>query len=134
MLALPQLGLHYSVETDASDHGLGDALFQTHKTEEGEEGKPLGYWLRTLTAPERNYSATEPECLGVVWEVQKLRPHLLYEKFTVYTDHHSLRWLMTVTDPSLRMTRWRLRLADFDFTISYKTEHISTTRMRYHVY
>ena len=44
VLALPQLGLHYSVDTDASDHGLGAALFQTHKNEEGEERKLLGNW------------------------------------------------------------------------------------------
>ena len=47
VLGLPQLGLHYSVDTDESEHGLGAALFQTHKTEEGDEGKPLGYWSRS---------------------------------------------------------------------------------------
>ena len=64
VLALPQLGLHYSVDNDESDHGLGAALFQTHKTEEGEERKPLRYWSRTLTAPERNYKATERKWSG----------------------------------------------------------------------
>ena len=91
VLAVHKLGMPYSVDIDASENGLGTALFQTHKTEEGEEGNPLGYWSRTLTAPERNYSATERECLGVVWALPILRPYLLYEKFMVYTDHHSLR-------------------------------------------
>ena len=37
LLVLPHLGLHYSVDTVASDHGLGATLFQTNKTEEGDE-------------------------------------------------------------------------------------------------
>ena len=31
-------------------------------------------------------------------------------------------WLMTVTDPSDRLTGWRLRLAVFELTMSYKKE------------
>ena len=83
--------MHYSVDTDASYHRLGSNLFETHKTEEGDVREPLCYWSRTITAPERNYSATEREFLGVVWALKILRPYLLYENFTVYTDHHSLR-------------------------------------------
>ena len=56
--ALPQLGLPYLFHTDASHHGLGAALFETHKMEEGEEQNSLVYSSRTLTEPERNYSAT----------------------------------------------------------------------------
>ena len=39
-----------------------------------------------------------------------------------FTNIHcaTLRWLMTVSDPSGRFTRWRLCLAEFYFTISYK--------------
>ena len=49
------------------------------------------------------------------------RPYLVFEKFTVHTDHHSLRWLFNISEPSGRLTRWRLLLAEFDFDIAYKT-------------
>ena len=38
----------------------------------------------------------------------------------VSTDHHSLRWLLTDSDPSGRLTRWRLWLVEFYFTIYCK--------------
>ena len=132
VLALPQLGLHYSVDTDASVHVLGGDLFQTHNNEERQEQKPLGYWSRTLTAPERNYSATERECLVVVWALQILRPYLLYESFTVYTGHHSLRWLMMVNDPSVdsKDGDWPSQSSTLKYPI--KMERITITGMRSH--
>ena len=117
VLALPQRGLQYSVDTDACDYGIGCTLFQTYP--DGER-KPLGFWSRTLNDAERNYSASERECLPVVWALKTLRPYLMYEKFVVHSDHHALHRLFTITEPSSRLTRWRLRLAEFDFTMAYK--------------
>ena len=117
VLALPISGLKYSVDTDASAYGIGCALFQTH--EDGER-KPIGYWSRTLNDAERNYSASERECLAVVWALKTLRPYLLYEEFIVHTDHAALRWLLTIQEPSGRLVRWRLRLAEFNFQVMYK--------------
>ena len=49
-----------------------------------------------------------------------LRPYLLGVEFDLNTDHSLLRWLMNITDPSVRLLRWRLRLSEFDFAINYK--------------
>ena len=57
------------------------------------------------------------ECLGVICALQDLRPCLLYEKYTVYTGRHCLRRLLTVSDPSRRLTRWRLCLAELSLGI-----------------
>ncbi len=54
--ALPKRGRKYSLDTDASAHQVGCALFQTD--EEGMR-RPLGFWSRTLAPAERNYSASE---------------------------------------------------------------------------
>ena len=116
ILALPVPNLPYVVDTDACAYGLGATLFQDHNGTR----KPIGFWSRSLTDAEKNYSATERECFAVVWALQTLRPYLLYEEFTVFTDHNSLNWLMNITEPSGRLTRWRLRLSEFNFSIKYK--------------
>ncbi|CAN8062284.1 unnamed protein product [Agarophyton chilense] len=117
VLALPIPNLPYSVDTDSSEYQVGCALFQTHP--DGER-KPIGYWSRSLNAAEKKYSVSEKECLAVVWALTTLRPYLQGERFTVNTDHSSLRWLLSITDPSGRLTRWRLRLSEFDFEVKYK--------------
>ena len=80
----------------------------------------MEYWSYSLSDSERNYSATERECLAVVWAVRTLRPYVEGTKFTVRTGHDALRWLMSLTETSGRLTRWRLRLAENDFTIQYR--------------
>ena len=117
ILSLPREGLRYSLDTDACDDQIGWVLFQTN--EDGER-KPLGYWSKALKPAERNYSVTEKECLAVVQGILTCRPYLYGERFDLYTDHHSLRWLMSIDDPSGRLMRWRLRLAEYDFEIYHK--------------
>jgi len=53
----------------------------------GELLHPVGYWIRGLTAAVQNFSATERECLGVVWAVLKLRQFLDGERFLIRTNH-----------------------------------------------
>ena len=82
--------------------------------------RPIGFWSRSLTPAEKNYSTGERECIAIVWAVQLLRPYLERTHFDLYTDHIALRWIMNMTDASSRLTRWRLRLLEFDFTVQYK--------------
>ena len=117
VLALPRADLPYSIDTDASAYQLGVALFQ--QPPEGPR-EPIGYWSRTLQAAEKNYSTPEKECLAVVWACTVLRPYLQGAPFVVHTDQASLRWLLTTTDGTGRLMRWRLRLSEFDFDVKYK--------------
>ena len=117
MLALPRANKLYSLDTDASSHQVGVALFQ--EQDDGSR-KPIGFWSRTLNAAERNYSATERECLALVYGVTVCAPYLIGEKFTVFTDHKPLKWLATATNETGRLMRWRLRLSSFDFDVFYK--------------
>ena len=85
---------------------------------------PVGYWSKILNFPELNYIATERECYSVVWAITKLRPHIEGQKFVVRTDQDALRWLLTLSDPSGRLMRWRLRLSEFHFEIQYHQDRV----------
>ena len=117
ILKLPRSNLPFSVETDACERQVGCALFQTYL--DGTH-HPVGFWSRSLNPAEKNYSVGEKECLAIIWAVQILRPYLERKHFDLYTDHQSLKWMMSLTDASGRLGRWRLRLLEFDFTIKYR--------------
>ena len=69
---------------------------------------------------EKNYSVGEKECLAIVWAVQLLRPYIEGTHFDLYTDHQALRWILSGSDHSGLLARWRLRLLEFEFTVTYK--------------
>lgn len=117
VLALPRPDRPYLIDTDASAYQLGCTLLQE---QEPDQWSPVGYWSYSLNSAERNYSATERECFAVVWAITSLRPYIEGTRFTVRTDHDALRWLMSLSESSGRLTRWRLRLAEFDFVIQYR--------------
>jgi hypothetical protein len=68
VLALPDYQLPFKVVTDAAcKTGVGGVLMQEY-----EEGwRPVAFISRSLTPAELNYSATEVECLVVVWCIKK---------------------------------------------------------------
>jgi hypothetical protein len=102
ILALPRIEGAFTLDTDASDHQLGCCLLQSQP--DGSQ-RPVGYWSRGLTSAEKNYSTTEKECLAIVWAILHLRPYLKQQKFTIRTDHHSLRWVLDLSDAQGRLAR-----------------------------
>jgi RNase H-like domain found in reverse transcriptase len=80
---------------------------------------PYGFYSITLNQAENNYSTPENECLDMVWAILLLRPYLERKRFTIRTDQVALKWLLYLNDPSGRLARWRLRLAEFEFSIQY---------------
>ena len=55
----------------------------------------------------------------MVWACELFRIYLLPAPFTCYTDHSALVWLFRQTKP-MRISRWILRLSQFDFTCIHK--------------
>ena len=71
-----------------------------------------------MSTAQKKYYASKQECLAVVWELNTLRPYLMFETFMVHADHRSLRWLFGITEPLGKLTRWRLIRAELDFPVA----------------
>lgn len=117
ILSCPNFNHEFILQCDASTEGLGCILSQFY---DGRE-HVICYLSRTLTRSERNYSATELECLCVIWSIEKLRCYLEGTHFTVITDHHSLIWLLhNQRSGNGKICRWQLRLQQYDYTIVHR--------------
>lgn len=116
ILQYPDFSKPFNLTTDASNYAIGAILSQ------GPIGsdKPVCYASRTLTDSEVNYSTIEKELLAIVWATKYFRPYLFGHKFKIITDHKPLTWLMNLKDPNTKLVRWRLKLEEYDYEITYK--------------
>lgn len=116
ILTCPDFSQPFVVSCDASAVGLGAILSQ--ERELGEQ--VIAYASRTLSRAEQKFSATERECLGVLWAIERFRPYIEGTHFTVITDHYSLLWLHNLKDPQGRLARWALRLQPYSFQLIHR--------------
>lgn len=116
ILQYPDFSKDFILTTDASNFALGAILSQ------GPIGadKPVCYASRTLNESEINYSTIEKELLAIVWATKYFRPYLFGRKFKIITDHKPLQWVMSLKEPNSRLTRWKLKLSEYDFTVIYR--------------
>ena len=113
-LVLTQLisGKEYTLYSDASGIGLGCVLMQ--------DGKVVTYASRQLKPHEQNYPTHDLELAAVVYAL-KIWQHYLYgEKCRIYTDHKSLKYLLTKKELNLRQQRWLELFKDYDCRIDYQ--------------
>ena len=101
-LTLSRSGDKLILHTEASMLGLGAVLSVER---EGEE-LPVAYFSKRLTATEKNYDASELECLTVVKAVDNYATHLLGQEFTVITDYQPLMALSESNKLNSRLMRW----------------------------
>lgn len=117
VLRHPDFTREFYIQCDASEFGIGAVLFQ--KNRDGDEN-PIAYYSQKLNSCQKNYSVTEKECLAAVLAVKRFRPYVEMMKFTIITDHASLKWLMSLKDLSGRLARWSLQLQAFDFSVEHR--------------
>ena len=74
----------------------------------------ISYASKTLSGPQLNYATTEKEVLAVVFAIDKFRSYLVGAKVIVYTDHATLKYLLTNKDAKPQHIRWILLLQEVD--------------------
>jgi len=84
-----------------------------------QEGRVVAYASRQLKDHERGYPMHDLELVAIVFALKIWRHYLLGERFELYTDHKSLKYLFSRRDLNLRQQRWMEFLTSYDFEIQY---------------
>ena len=114
VLIHPTSSRDYTVYSDALRIGLGCVLMQ--------DGKVVAYASRQLKPHEQNYPTHDLELVVVVFALKIWRYYLYGEKCRIFTDHKSLKYLLTQKDLNLRHYRWLELFKDYDCIIDYHPE------------
>ncbi|CAB4017096.1 Transposon Ty3-G Gag-Pol poly, partial [Paramuricea clavata] len=104
-----------TIQCDASQTGLGAALLQ--------DGHPIAYSSRALTATERNYAQIEKELLAIVYACEKFDQYIFGKSdVVVESDHKPLETIFRkpIHSAPKRLQRMRLRLQSYDIRVEYK--------------
>ena len=112
VLAFPNFEGTFIVNTDASHLALGAVL-------SNEDGRPVHFASRILQPAETRYSVIEKELLAIVYAARVFRAYLLGKPFIIRTDHAPLKWLFGMVNPASRLTKFRLELEEFQFTVEH---------------
>ncbi|WVZ52851.1 hypothetical protein U9M48_003870 [Paspalum notatum var. saurae] len=90
VLAQPNVTKPFDVYCDASGNGLGCVLMQ--------EGRVIAYASRQLRKHEANYATYDLELAAVVHALKICKHYLLGNTCYIYTDHKSLKYILTQPD------------------------------------
>ena len=84
-----------------------------------QEGKVVAYASRQLKPHEVNYPTHDLELAAVIFALKIWRHYLYGERCIIYTDHKTLKYLLTQKELNLRQRRWIELLKDYDCAIEY---------------
>jgi hypothetical protein len=118
----PNWSQPFEIMRDSCDYAIGAVL------EQRKEGKvyAIYYASKTLNGAQLNYTTTKKEFLAVVFVFEKFRSYIVNSKVIVYTNHASIKYLLSKKDAKPRLIRWILLLQEFDVEIRDKngSEHV----------
>jgi ribonuclease HI len=82
-------------------------------------GKVVAYATRQLRKHEENYPTHDLELAAVIHALKIWRNYLMGNKCDIYTDHNSLKYILTQPELNLRQRRWLELIKNYDLNIHY---------------
>ena len=116
VLIIPDDSQPYVVTTDASGFAIGATISQ----DQGQGLQPIAFMSHKMGPAEKNYPVHEQELFAIICALKEWRHYLHGRKFTIITDHQSLRYLSTQPHLSPRQVRWSEFLQQFEYAIEYR--------------
>ena len=103
-----------TLQCDASESGLGATIMQ--------EGQPVAFSSRALTATERNYAQIEKELLSIVHGCTRFDQYVYGREITVESDHKPLESIFKkpLLSAPKRLQRMLLQLQRYNIKLVYK--------------
>ena len=82
-----------------------------------QDERVVAYASRQLRSHEANYPTIDLELAAVVFTLKIWRHYLYGETCRVFTDHKSLKYLLTQKELNLRQRHWLELIKDYDLII-----------------
>ena len=123
ILAFPNFGKPFLLETDASSKGLRAVLLQ--KQSDGRY-HPIASVSRIMTETEQRYHSNKQEFLALKWAVTEQFHEYLspYGKnrneFVVRTNNNPLTYIFSSANLDAARQRWVAQLASYNFALEYQ--------------
>jgi hypothetical protein len=111
VLTMPDIEKPFSIYCDASDQGLGCVLMQ--------DSHVVAYASMQLRKHEEKYPTHDLELATVVYALKIWRHYIIGKRCEVYSDHKSLKYIITQPDLNLRQRRWLELIKDYCLGINY---------------
>ncbi|KAL4569364.1 hypothetical protein LXL04_025000 [Taraxacum kok-saghyz] len=111
-LALPDFKSTFDITTDASGIAIGAVLSQ--------HDKPIAFFSKKLCNRLLAASTYIRKLYAITEAIKKWRQYLVGQKFRVFTDHHSLKHLLTQTIQTPEQQKWLTKLMRYTFELHYK--------------
>ena len=122
ILAFPNFGKPFLLETDASGKGLGAVLLQKQSD---RRYHPIAYASRIMTETEQRYHSNKQEFLALKWAVTEQFHEYLspYGKnrneFVVQMDNNPLTYIFSANLDAAGQ-KWVAHLASYNFALKYQ--------------
>ena len=116
ILAYPELGKKFILDTDASEFAVGAVLSQEHEKQE----RVIAYMSKSLNAHERAYCVTRKELLAVVTALKKFHIYLYGQEVLLRTDNSAVSWMKNLKTSTGQMARWLQELGTYNLIVTHR--------------